>query len=219
MSGAGTRVAAESAAPWFHRGVQSRAALALTFDDGPSESTQELLEALSKHNVRATFFQCGMNVRRLPAAAREVAGAYHEIGNHTDSHPALVFKSPAFIERELRAAQESIAITTGFEPRHFRAPYGLRWFGLNEARRRLGLTGVMWTTIGVDWRWPAGRVASRLLRGAMNGAIFCLHDGRAIEKRPDIGATVQAVKRVVPMLMDRGFHFETISEIICPTKN
>src|SRR3569832_2035335 len=71
------------------RGSRSRPSIALTFDDGPSEGTGQLLEVLERYGVPATFFQCGANVDRLPAAAREAAAAGHEIGNHTYSHPLL----------------------------------------------------------------------------------------------------------------------------------
>src|SRR5712672_3499391 len=95
-------------APSIWHGDKNYPALALTFDDGPSESTPALLELLAAHNIKATFFMCGTNVRRLSEIAREVAAAGHEIGNHTDSHAALYFKSPEFIYRELAVAQESI---------------------------------------------------------------------------------------------------------------
>ena len=126
-------------APSVCRGTDTRPAIALTFDDGPSESTAELLEILARYRAPASFFQCGVNVRRLPGVAREVAAAGHEIGNHTDSHPLLALKSPGFIDRELTAAQEAIERATGIRPRYFRAPYGARWFGLRAAQQRLGL--------------------------------------------------------------------------------
>ena len=206
-------------APSIYRGARTRPAIALTFDDGPSESTPELLSILSRYNAPATFFECGMNVRRLPSVAREAVKAGHEIGNHTNSHPHLYFKSRAFILRELTSAQETIESIAGVSPRFFRAPYGVRWFGLRRAQKLLNLTGVMWTTIGVDWKLPVDRVVTRLFSGARNGAILCLHDGRTVEARPDIRVTLEAVKQIIPKLIDRGFHFETISQILCLTKN
>jgi peptidoglycan/xylan/chitin deacetylase (PgdA/CDA1 family) len=206
-------------APSVHRGAKTRRAIALTFDDGPSESTAELLEILAAHRAPATFFQCGANVRRLPDVARSVAAAGHEIGNHTNSHPMFHFKSPEFIYRELATAQDIIEEVTGSRPSLFRAPFGVRWFGLSHAQRRLGLTGVMWSTMALDWKWPRQRVLRRLLHGASNGAIFCLHDGRRLQARPDIGVTLETVRELLPELMERGFHFERVSEILCPTKN
>jgi peptidoglycan/xylan/chitin deacetylase (PgdA/CDA1 family) len=113
-------------APSVYRGVGSRPAVALTFDDGPSESTPALLEVLAEHNVRATFFMCGKNVRRCASVARQVAAQGHEIGNHTDSHPHLYLHLPEFVYRELAIAQETIHVKTGVTPRLFRAPYGVR---------------------------------------------------------------------------------------------
>jgi len=202
-----------------HRGRVDRPAIALTFDDGPSESTPELLEILARYSAPATFFECGANVRRLPGVAREVADAGHEIGNHSDSHPLLALKSAAFIDRELSAAQQAIEDATGQRPRYFRPPYGVRWFGLRAAQKRLGLTGVTWSTIALDWKRQTPAVVSRLLRGAVNGAILCLHDGRVLEHRPDIGVTHQAVRELLPRLIEQGFHFEKVTDILCPTKN
>jgi len=110
-------------APSVYHGHTARAAIALTFDDGPSESTPELLDILAEYRAPATFFQCGANIRRLPEIARQVATAGHEIGNHSDTHPYLFFKSPGFIYRELTAAQETIHRVTGTIPRLFRAPF------------------------------------------------------------------------------------------------
>jgi peptidoglycan/xylan/chitin deacetylase (PgdA/CDA1 family) len=98
----------------------------------------------------------------------------------------------------------------------FRAPYGARWFGLRTAQKRLGLLGVMWTALGKDWKLPGTAVAAQLAAVAENGAIFCLHDGRGVQPNPGIRATLEAVGRLVPELEDKGYHFETVSEILCP---
>src|SRR6266542_1073898 len=103
-------------APSVYRGSSSRPSVALTFDDGPSESTLAVLEILARCEARATFFQCGRNVERLPNVAREVRGAGHEIGNHSHTHPLLALRSPAVILDEFTHAQRSIADTTGAAP-------------------------------------------------------------------------------------------------------
>jgi peptidoglycan/xylan/chitin deacetylase (PgdA/CDA1 family) len=200
--------------PSVYRGPRDRRSVALTFDDGPSESTPLLLEVLAEHDVRATFFQCGFNVSRLPVTARAVAEAGHEIGNHSYSHAWLLFRSSGFMEQELLRAQESILHATGCLPSLFRAPYGARWFGLRRAQKKLGLLGVMWTTIARDWRLPAGKIASVLRRGMRNGAILCLHDGRGLKPQPNIGNTVEAVRRIIPEFLEQGFQFETVSQLV-----
>jgi peptidoglycan/xylan/chitin deacetylase (PgdA/CDA1 family) len=204
-------------APSVWRGNPGRNAVALTFDDGPSEGTGRILEILARHNAPATFFQVGANVDRLPEVARAVQQAGHAIGNHSYGHPLFCFRTAAFMERDLAKAQETIERHTGARPEWFRAPFGVRWFGMRAVQRRLGLTGVMWTAIGYDWRLKADAVVARLASGAERGAILCLHDGRELRVRPDIGVTVEAVRRLVPLLLDRGYRLETVSRLLCPT--
>jgi len=199
--------------PSVWRGAAHRRVLALTFDDGPSESTPQILEVLGRHGVKATFFQCGANVKRLPEIARAVRDAGHAIENHTYSHPPFYFRSLQFMEQELRLGQEAIEEHAGVRPRWFRAPYGVRWFGVGEAQRRLNLTGVMWTVIGYDWKLKPDAVVRRVANGVSNGAIVCLHDGRELRPQPDIAVTVEAVRRLVPLLLDQGFRFETVGQL------
>ena len=200
--------------PSVYRGASNRRSIALTFDDGPSERTSELLNYLDKEGVRATFFQCGLNVRRHSEIAGEVAAAGHQLGNHTYSHPLLPFKTPGFIDREFTAAQQVIAEETGVTPMLLRVPYGLRWYGLGKVQQKLSLLGVQWTVIGNDWMWPAERIIRRVLDGVSPGGIICLHDARAVQPKCDISQTLAAVRTIVPALKDGGYAFETVSELL-----
>lgn len=200
--------------PSVYRGPGRRRSIALTFDDGPSEGTLPLLEYLEKERVWATFFQCGMNVQRLPRIAGEVAAAGHQLGNHTYSHPKLPFKSRDFIDREFTKAQRIINFETGLAPMLLRAPYGFRWLGMQEVQRKLSLLGVMWTVMGYDWRWPADQIAKHVLAQASPGGIVCLHDGRGVHPTPDVSQMLAAVRKIVPVLRDRGYSFEIVSDLL-----
>lgn len=200
--------------PSVFRGPGTRKSIALTFDDGPSESTPALLDYLEREDVKATFFQCGMNVKRLPHIAGQVAAAGHQIGNHTYSHPKLPFKTREFIDKEFTVAQKIIQLETGITPMLLRAPYGFRWAGMRDVQMRLGLLGVMWTVIGFDWRWPAGRISDYVLRRCSPGGIICLHDGRNIQTKPDVSHMLAAVREIVPRLRDAGYAFETVSAVL-----
>ena len=82
--------------------------LALTYDDGPNDPhTFRLLEVLAKHNVRATFFLIGRFVKQRPDIAREVTRAGHVVGNHTFSHPNLIFATAGQTKTELTTASRS----------------------------------------------------------------------------------------------------------------
>ena len=206
-------------APSVWRGPAGRSAVALTFDDGPSESTPEILDILERHGAHATFFQCGANVRRLPAVSRQVAAAGHEIGNHSYSHLLLSLRSAGIIEEEFRLAQEAIVEAAGFTPVLLRCPFGVRWFGLRRVQRRLGLLGIMWTVMGYDWSLPSAAVVNRIRTRVGNGGIICLHDGRELRNEPEISETVAAVRFLVPWLQEQGYRLETVSQLLCPTNS
>jgi peptidoglycan-N-acetylglucosamine deacetylase len=202
-----------SPAAW--RGVPGGRSLALTFDDGPSPATPAILDILAAYRIPATFFECGENVQRAPALTRAVCGGPHEIGNHSYSHPNFALRRPTFIGDEFRRAQDIIAEATSGTPTLMRPPYGVRWFGFREMQQRLGLTCVMWSIIGLDWKLPARRIAERVLSRARDGAIVCLHDGRGTLKDPDVTQTIEAVRRIIPALLEKGYHFETVSRLLC----
>jgi peptidoglycan/xylan/chitin deacetylase (PgdA/CDA1 family) len=199
-------------------GTRTRPSVALTFDDGPSESTEDMLEVLDRYGVQATFFQCGANVRRLPQVSRLVLELGHEIGNHSENHPTFYFRSRKFIHKEMAAAQRTFEDTLGVRPKLFRAPFGVRWFGVGGAQRKLGLTGVMWSCLALDWRLGSTAIAARCIEAARSGAILCLHDGRELQSRPNVRPAIEAVKRIVPELLERGFEFETASSILSPVR-
>ena len=198
--------------------------MALTFDDGPSVATPALLDELARYGVKATFFQCGLNVLRHPEIARAVAGAGHEIGNHSYSHARLAprpgrhvnLHSPRFVVKEFADAQRVFRDEIDCTPAVMRVPYGLHWFGTGAAARRLGLTDILWTAIGHDWEWPAGRVAEHVLAAVSPGAILCLHDGRDVQPAPDISVTLDAVRQIVPRLLGEGYELNTVSGLLVP---
>ena len=129
----------------------------------------------------------------------------------------LLRKALEQARRSLRA-QSAIAEATSRTPVLMRPPFGVRWFGFREMQARLGLMGVMWSVIGLDWKLAAPRIAERVLSRAGDGAIICLHDGRGTLKDPDASSTIEAVRRIVPSLLARGYHFETVSQLLCRTR-
>ncbi|MES1258334.1 MAG: polysaccharide deacetylase family protein [Acidobacteriota bacterium] len=205
-------------APSIWRARPGRKAIALTFDDGPSPATPALLRLLHQYRIPATFFQVGGNVQAYPEVSREVLAGGHEIGNHSQTHPNFALRPPSFITAEFARAQETIAETTGRKPSLLRAPFGVRWFGFRAMQQGLGLTGVMWSIIGRDWKLSAEAIASRVACRAGDGDIICLHDGRGTLKDPDVEPTLEAVRRIIPILLEKGYHFETVTQLLCPLK-
>ena len=203
-------------APSVWKGPGDQQTSALTLDDGPSESTPRVLELLAKHNVTATFFQIGQNVERLPGITRQVIAAGCEVGNHSFTHPRFDFTSTRFQIEELQKTQQAIASACGVLPRWFRAPFGERWFGLGKAQNTCGLEGAMWTVLARDWILEAPAIEKRILSGAENGAIFCLHDGRGTASNPNISQIISALEVALPALKSRGFQLVSLSKLLNP---
>ncbi len=187
--------------------------VALTFDDGPSPFTAQILDSLRAHRIQATFFLCGENSERYPDLVRRIQAEGHEIGNHTYSHPYLTFAGRARIAREIDRTQEVLERLSGRRPRLFRPPFGVRWFPLWSVLRERGMTMVLWSVRGYDGRLAPRDITRRILERAHPGAIILLHDG--FETRPgsrvDRWATVRALPAIISGLRKAGYSFVRVS--------
>jgi peptidoglycan/xylan/chitin deacetylase (PgdA/CDA1 family) len=200
------------------RHTSSARKIALTFDDGPNPAvTPRLLELFDRHSVRATFFLIGKFARACPDLVSEISAHGHLLGNHTDTHANLIFKSRAGICGELARCQDAVAAATGAAPpRWMRPPYGYRSPLLDGEVHRAGMQGiVMWSRIGWDWKpQPPQRLIARLARvarpGGSHGDILVLHDGDHRALGGDRGHVVAALEHWLPRWRDAGIEFVTI---------
>jgi peptidoglycan/xylan/chitin deacetylase (PgdA/CDA1 family) len=206
---------------WFGRtfasGERRSKQLALTFDDGPNDQhTLKLLDVLAKHNVHATFFMIGRYVREQPAIARVVADAGHVIGNHTFTHPRLIFQSDAQTRTELTNCRTTLEDATGAHSKLFRPPFGGRRPATLRIARELGLETVMWNVSGHDWNAsPDSAIESKVARRirADGGDIILLHDGGHRALGADRAQTVIATDNLIRRFKEQGYVFVTVLEM------
>jgi peptidoglycan/xylan/chitin deacetylase (PgdA/CDA1 family) len=153
------------------------ARVALTFDDGPHPATTPaLLVALRRLGVRATFFLVGEAVDRWPALVRQIASEGHAIGNHTQHHRLLVFRTEAQILAEVAACQRAL-LRAGVAAQLFRPPHGFKPLGLHRALRLHRLRLVAWQGSIRDTDAPGSDViVERAVALARAGRILLLHD-------------------------------------------
>ena len=221
---AASAVGYQSMAPtgqWFGRtlasGVPGSRQLALTFDDGPNDPhTLKLLDVLAKHDVHATFFMIGRYVRERPDIARAVAAAGHLIGNHTFTHPLLIFQSEAQTRVELANCRQALEDAIGRHSNLFRPPFGGRRPATLRIARELGLEPVMWNVTGYDWNAPPAAVIEAKVGGRIStggGDIILLHDGGHKAMGADRAQTVMAVDNLIRRHKDNGYRFVTIEEM------
>ena len=190
--------------------------IALTYDDGPNDPhTLRLLEVLAKHSTEATFFLIGRYVRRRPDIAREIANAGHAIGNHTFTHPLLIFKSEAEIRQELLSCRHALQDAIGQDSNLFRPPYGGRRPAVLRLARELGLEPIMWNVTGYDWNAPpASVIEEKVVKQMRGGDVILLHDGGHREMGADRSQTVLATERLLTHFKSEGYRFVTIPQMM-----
>lgn len=193
--------------------------LALTYDDGPNDPhTLRLLEVLARHDVRSTFFLMGRYVKRRPDIVRELSRAGHVIGNHTFSHPNLIFASARQTRTELERCQQTLNDAVGEHSRLFRPPFGGRRPGTLRIARNLGLEPIMWNVTGYDWRGkPAQYVEQKVRARVRGGDVILLHDGEHAAFGADRSQTVIATDRLITRFKAEGYEFVTIPEMMQST--
>jgi peptidoglycan/xylan/chitin deacetylase (PgdA/CDA1 family) len=206
--------------------------LALTFDDGPNPSiTPKLLDLLDRYGAKATFFLIGRYVRECPELVKETVARGHEVGNHTELHPNLLWLNPTKVRVEIRLCHDAIRGAIGTSPKWFRPPYGMRNPWVIPTARELGYRTVMWTLIPGDWRekpaeWLIPRmqpIADQAQRSPESGStaaaagtgdVLCLHDGGHRELNSDRTRTLAALEHWLPRWRDLGLQFVTIEEAV-----
>ena len=190
--------------------------LALTFDDGPSDpATLRLLEVLERHQVRASFFMIGEHVSRLPEVARAVAKAGHEVANHTCTHPILTLHTQAATGSEIGRCEQILDQVVGPHSRLFRPPYGARRPAVLREVHARGLSPVMWSVAGKDWRTQsAATIQANIISAVRGGDVILLHDGTPAGAGDQRLGTVAATNQLIPVLKDKGYRFVTVGEML-----
>ena len=205
------------------KGLRTQA-VALTFDDGPSEWTEPILDALREADARATFFVIGDAIPGREQTLRRIVAEGHEVANHTATHARLDLLARSDLERELRLATSAIHDVTQASPVMFRPP-GFHY--TPEVLDVAGTCGLRWlvlTTVAMaDFNMTSPKkIARKVLRRVRGGSIVTLHDGRPPHEPPpsaggsleDRSASVGAVQLVVPALIERGYRLCTVSELL-----
>jgi peptidoglycan-N-acetylglucosamine deacetylase len=188
----------------------------LTFDDGPNPTaTNDLLDVLARHQVKATFFVIDKHLTEDTAPlVRRAFEDGHAVALHSHTR-MLMFKTPTALAKTLNAAAARMERLTGHYPcKAFRPHGGNRSLPMILGAGRAGYKVVGWGWMLWDFNWfrepTADAVVPRLVDRASPGDIVVLHDGHHENPRADRRYAVEAVDRLIPELRARGFEFGTI---------
>lgn len=186
--------------------------VALTFDDGPNEHTDEIIKVLYEEQVPATFYLVGNEIEKHGVEAEKIVNAGHEIGNHSYSHQRMVFKSPQFIEEEVKVTNTLIR-SLGYEGEiTFRPPYGKKLLALPLYLQRTKQRTVTWDVeplkaLGDDV--SSQQITDYVLRVTKPGSIILIHPwyGQSNASRESISEIIQGLKQ-------QGYTFVRVSDLL-----
>ncbi|REK69101.1 polysaccharide deacetylase family protein [Paenibacillus paeoniae] len=187
--------------------------ICLTYDDGPHpEYTPQILDTLKENEAQATFFLFGKFAEQYPSIVQRILSENHEIGNHTYSHPTLTTLDLTEIEQEILAGEEAIRKSVNYRCNLFRPPYGIFANEIVEKVMAINYKFVLWSReMQVDdWKLPGSeKMVEEILNKAKSGSIVLMHDAGGNRDQ-----TVEATRKVIPLLKGMGYKLITISDLI-----
>lgn len=183
--------------------TKQRPMIALTFDDGPGEYTEELINCLVENNAKATFFMLGQNVEAYPEIAKKVSDAGMELGNHSYSHPDLVTIGAEAAAQQVSNTDAALKAATGFEATVMRPPGG----SFNDSvKAAIDHPLIIWSIDTRDWATKSeDQTYQVVMDNAQDGSVVLMHDIHEW--------SVKAAIRMIPDLIAKGFKLVTVSEL------
>lgn len=178
--------------------------VALTFDDGPSKYTNDIIDILKKNDACGTFFVVGNKVSFYDQTLVKMVKNGNEIGNHSYSHKWLNRLSADEFKKEINRTQDEVKKVTGFTPKLFRPTYG----GYTDRLKSYtDLLFVLWDVDSSDWKVKRkDKILKNVIPNVKDGSIILFHDNHEY--------AALAIESVIQELADDGYKFVTVSELL-----
>lgn len=183
--------------------TDTKKAVALTFDDGPSSFTGRLLDCLESNHAKATFFMTGTEIASFPDEVKRMKELGYELGNHTYDHSDLSTLSAEQISEEIARVDEQLVSLTGQGASVVRPPYG----SVNDTvKSTVGTPMILWSIDTLDWKTQdPDSIVKEVLDHVEDGSIILMHD--------IFSTTVDAAEILIPKLIEEGYELLTVHEL------
>ena len=199
---------------FYTHGSRYEKKIALTFDDGPSNNTDYILNILKENNVKATFFILAVNVIDRENTLKRIYEQGHEIASHTYNHINFhrikeMDKLYEEIFSELKLAEIAIKDVLGFYPVLVRYPHGYTGQTAFKIAKENGYKVINWT-FGCDWHSEMNKEEMYQLYkdNVQNGYILLMHD------YGDISKLKYFLPKIIDYAKEKGFELVTVSELL-----
>jgi peptidoglycan/xylan/chitin deacetylase (PgdA/CDA1 family) len=202
-------------AHWYERAIgqpTKTKVIYLTIDDGPSEYTQPLIDIFKKNDAVGTWFLIGNQAESQPELVKKLHKAGMAIGSHTWDHPNLNTLSDQEVRKQFESTNRAVGPVMGS---CMRPPYGLINSSAARISESLGQVPVIWTGHAADWSSPpADQMVETFKSFTEPGAVLLMHDGGG-----DRSNTVEAMRKFIPWLKDKGYEIEAVPSCLDPLPN
>ena len=182
--------------------------IALTFDDGPTGYTPQILDILKKEKVKAAFFILGKNLKGNTQTVKRAVSEGHVVANHGFSHHPV--KSPLGLNwQEIETVQKQLETINPKAEKIFRPPYGILSPLLKRKLQNAGYKIVMFNIVGHDWEEniTVDKIISNIVNNLKNNGIILLHDGFGSHDTGDRSKTVEALPEIIKKVREKGYEF------------
>lgn len=190
--------------------------IALTFDDGPHPRlTPQILDILKRYGVHATFFLVGENVYNYPGILERILAEGHEIGNHTYTHGHIENHNTVDLKKEIEACESIIYETADYKTKLMRPPRGILGKNIQRVAAQLDYNIVLWNIDTEDWAHTDPKViADNVVNKVASGSIILMHDYISFNS-----PTPEALELFIPTLLEQGYRFVVVSDLIYSESN
>lgn len=184
--------------------------VALSFDAAwGNEDTEKILEILSRNSVHVTFFMTGGWVEKYPEDVKAIAGAGHDLANHSENHKKMSELNSDQCKQEILSVHDKVKNLTGIDMCLFRPPYGDYNNNLITTTRSINYYPIQWDVDSLDWKnYGVDNIVKTVLnhKNLKNGSIILMHNGAKY--------TADALESVIKGLKEKGYEIVPISELI-----
>ncbi|MDD1501718.1 polysaccharide deacetylase family protein [Lysinibacillus sp. CNPSo 3705] len=182
--------------------------VALTFDDGPADNTNQILSLLEEYNAKATFFLIGSEIEKFPEEARKIAEEGHQIGNHTYSHKRMIFKTPTYYKDEIEKTDQLIQ-NAGYKGEiDVRPPNGKKLIGLPYYLNKHKRETITWNLEPDTFYTTVSDKVKYVTENIEPGSIILLHP-----MYDKTGQALQTIEGILQELSKKGYTFITVNEL------
>lgn len=199
-----------------HRVETNEKVIALTFDDAPTEYSDEVVDILEEKGIPATFYVIGQNIEKFSNEAKNIVAHGHELGNHSYSHQRFLIKPVHFVESEVQRTNELIR-NTGYKGEiTFRPPNGKKLFSLPWYLNQHNIKTIMWD-VEPDTYLPKGSDDEEKVKFLVDYTISNTKSGSIILLHPlcqSCTSDRMALREIIDKLQASGYKFVTISELL-----